>query len=108
MPNSRKCPVCDGFMQRRNFRRSSGVIIDCCSRHGTWLDADELEQIAGFILSGGSTSPTLRKTPRPRVDPRSEAEFARLRVAREMRRSRDEPNRGSIVDVFANLLKRIT
>ena len=40
-------------MQRKNFRRTSGVIIDCCHTHGTWLDADELEQIAGFILSGG-------------------------------------------------------
>jgi Zn-finger nucleic acid-binding protein len=48
----RKCPECDGFMQRRNFRKSSGVIVDRC-QHGTWLDADELEQIAGFILSGG-------------------------------------------------------
>jgi Zn-finger nucleic acid-binding protein len=49
----RKCPICDGYMQRRNFRRKSGVIIDRCRDHGTWLDADELEQIAGFILNGG-------------------------------------------------------
>jgi hypothetical protein len=40
-------------MQRCNFRRKSGVIIDRCHDHGTWLDSDELEQIAGFILSGG-------------------------------------------------------
>ncbi|MBW2274468.1 MAG: zf-TFIIB domain-containing protein [Deltaproteobacteria bacterium] len=49
----RKCPECDAFMQRRNFRKASGVILDRCGQHGTWLDADELEQIAGFILSGG-------------------------------------------------------
>ena len=49
----RKCPECDAFMQRRNFRKSSGVIIDRCHTHGTWLDADELEQIAGYLLSGG-------------------------------------------------------
>ena len=49
----RKCPECEAFMQRRNFRKASGVIIDRCNQHGTWLDADELEQIAGFILSGG-------------------------------------------------------
>ena len=49
----RKCPECEAFMQRRNFQKSSGVIIDRCGDHGTWLDADELEQIAGFILSGG-------------------------------------------------------
>jgi Zn-finger nucleic acid-binding protein len=55
----RKCPECMGFMRRRNYRKSSGVIIDVCNRHGTWLDADELEQIAGFVLSGGTTSPAL-------------------------------------------------
>jgi Zn-finger nucleic acid-binding protein len=49
----RSCPVCDAFMLRRNYRRTSGVIIDRCHDHGTWLDPDELEQIAGFILSGG-------------------------------------------------------
>ncbi|MGI9591211.1 MAG: zf-TFIIB domain-containing protein [Myxococcota bacterium] len=52
----RKCPECMAFMQRRNFRKSSGVIIDVCHQHGTWLDADELEQIAGFVLSGKTTS----------------------------------------------------
>jgi Zn-finger nucleic acid-binding protein len=49
----RRCPACEQFMARRNYRKSSGVIIDQCRDHGTWLDADELEAIAGFILSGG-------------------------------------------------------
>lgn len=49
----RKCPECEAFMARRNFRRTSGIIIDRCHEHGTWLDADELEEISGFILSGG-------------------------------------------------------
>jgi len=52
----RKCPVCEAFMQRANFRKRSGVIVDRCHSHGTWLDADELEQIAGFILAGGIES----------------------------------------------------
>ena len=50
----RKCPECEAFMQRRNFRKTSGVIIDRCGNHGVWLDADELEQITGFVLSGGN------------------------------------------------------
>jgi Zn-finger nucleic acid-binding protein len=45
----RRCPECDSHMQRRNFQRASGIIVDVCRRHGTWLDADELEQIAGFV-----------------------------------------------------------
>jgi len=48
----RRCPVCDAMMTRRNFRKRSGVVVDRCRAHGTWLDAHELEQIAGFVLSG--------------------------------------------------------
>ncbi|MGH0036194.1 MAG: zf-TFIIB domain-containing protein [Myxococcota bacterium] len=49
----RRCPDCNQFMQRSNFRKTSGVIIDRCRLHGTWLDADELERIAGYLLTGG-------------------------------------------------------
>lgn len=49
----RRCPICREFMARRNFQRRSGVIVDRCRDHGLWLDEHELEQIAGFILSGG-------------------------------------------------------
>jgi Zn-finger nucleic acid-binding protein len=45
-------------MQRRNFQKTSGVIVDRCRSHGTWLDADELERIAGFLLSGGRPQAT--------------------------------------------------
>lgn len=48
----RRCPTCDALMNRRNFRKRSGVIIDRCHEHGTWLDAHELERIGGFVLSG--------------------------------------------------------
>lgn len=48
----RRCPECDALMTRRNFEKRSGVIIDRCHEHGTWLDSDELERIAGFVLSG--------------------------------------------------------
>jgi Zn-finger nucleic acid-binding protein len=72
----RKCPECDAFMQRRNFRKSSGVIVDVCGAHGTWLDADELEQIAGFILSGRQPAATLTERPQaPAPSPRIAAEI---------------------------------
>ena len=48
----RRCPECSALMGRTNFRKRSGVIIDQCHEHGTWLDANELERIAGFVLSG--------------------------------------------------------
>ena len=49
----RKCPVCEGVMQRKNFGGRSGVIVDWCGRDGTWLEADELEEISAFIHAGG-------------------------------------------------------
>ena len=49
----RHCPECGGMMQRRNFGRRSGVIVDWCGDHGTWLDANEMEDIASFVLGGG-------------------------------------------------------
>lgn len=48
-----RCPVCRNIMNRMNFARISGVIIDSCSAHGIWFDADELEKIMDFIVRGG-------------------------------------------------------
>lgn len=47
------CPDCKDLMNRSNFARSSGVIIDLCKKHGVWFDADELPKIIEFINSGG-------------------------------------------------------
>jgi Zn-finger nucleic acid-binding protein/ribosomal protein L40E len=49
----RHCPVCRGAMQRKNFGHRSGVIVDWCGSHGTWLDAHEMEDIAAYVLEGG-------------------------------------------------------
>ncbi|HWN82787.1 MAG TPA: zf-TFIIB domain-containing protein, partial [Candidatus Udaeobacter sp.] len=49
----RRCPACQSPMHRKNFGQASGVIVDWCGPHGTWLDADELERIAEFIKNGG-------------------------------------------------------
>lgn len=48
-----KCPTCQKLMNRVNFARVSGVIIDVCKGHGTWFDRDELRQILEFIAQGG-------------------------------------------------------
>lgn len=49
------CPDCSQLMNRSNFARSSGVIIDMCRDHGVWFDADELPKIIDFINKGGLT-----------------------------------------------------
>jgi Zn-finger nucleic acid-binding protein len=102
----RKCPECQGFMQRRNYRRSSGVVLDVCHNHGSWLDADELEEIAGFILSGGQTSAMLEeehKTTSHGGDT-AKASIARMRVAQEAQQNhgRNRPA-GSLVRLLTDL-----
>ena len=47
------CPQCGQLMNRINFARCSGVIVDVCKGHGTWFDRDELSRIIEFIRDGG-------------------------------------------------------
>ena len=47
------CPECSQLMNRINFARCSGVIVDVCKGHGTWFDRDELSRIVEFIRAGG-------------------------------------------------------
>ena len=47
------CPQCGQLMNRINFARCSGVIVDVCKGHGTWFDHDELSKIVEFIHDGG-------------------------------------------------------
>lgn len=47
------CPQCSQLMNRINFARCSGVIVDVCKGHGTWFDSEELSRIIEFIREGG-------------------------------------------------------
>ncbi len=47
------CPACGELMNRSNFARASGIIIDTCRKHGVWFDAEELPGIIEFIRNGG-------------------------------------------------------
>ena len=47
------CPACHRLMNRVNFARTSGVIMDVCRAHGVWLDRGELERVVGFVDGGG-------------------------------------------------------
>ncbi len=112
----RNCPECDGYMARRNYRKKSGVIIDTCSEHGVWLDADELEQIAGFILSGAAGERIEPDSAKERVKrAAAAASFARLEGERASRQfnqmsdfssfSRDESAVESIASLLFKILK---
>ena len=49
----RPCVRCQKMMNRVNFGRLSGIVVDVCRGHGTYLDAGELHQIVAFIHEGG-------------------------------------------------------
>ncbi len=102
----RSCPVCSAHMLRRNFQRRSGVILDVCRDHGTWLDADELEQVAGYVLNGGidESAPSER-----RREEHVKAEFTRIMVEERQGifapKQRDDPSfLKTALEILSNLL----
>jgi Zn-finger nucleic acid-binding protein len=48
-----KCPACQKIMNRVNFGRTSGVIVDVCKPHGVWFERDELRRVLAFTAHGG-------------------------------------------------------
>jgi Zn-finger nucleic acid-binding protein len=98
----RKCPECDGFMQRTNYRKKSGIIIDRCVSHGTWLDADELEQIAGFILSGAKGAEVPRENAADRQR-NANATKAFVQIQHQHAPPRHEPEEGLVESLFGLL-----
>ena len=51
----RRCAACQKLMNRMNFGRVSGVIIDLCKGHGVWFDPGELQRALTFVAGGGLT-----------------------------------------------------
>jgi len=72
------CPKCKQLMNRSNFAKASGVIIDTCKQHGVWFDAEELPKIIEFIQKGGMDIARQRE--------RMEIDNERSRLRDEMRK----------------------
>jgi Zn-finger nucleic acid-binding protein len=79
----RPCLTCGKMMNRLNFGRLSGTVVDVCKGHGTFLDAGELHQIVRFIQGGGLD----RARQRQLEDIKEEAR--RLRAAQQAQGMRD-------------------
>jgi Zn-finger nucleic acid-binding protein len=47
------CPICRAPMNRKQFGRMSGVIVDTCKHHGVWFDGGELQAVLDFVSRGG-------------------------------------------------------
>jgi Zn-finger nucleic acid-binding protein len=86
-----KCPECLKLMNRFNFGRFSGVIIDTCKGHGTWFDADELRRILDFISSGGLEKQAQREKEELKEELRWLRRKANLDGTREAMQVRQSP-----------------
>src|ERR1700752_223737 len=76
------CPHCAQLMNRINFAKCSGVVVDFCKGHGTWFDRDELRTIVEFIRDGGmeiSRKKTLQEIERQRQKLRAEEQTLAMR-----------------------------
>ena len=81
----RACPACGDMMNRSLFGKRSGVIIDRCRSHGTWLDPGELRQLLEWTRAGGG----LRHDQQSQEE-RHRQEQKEDRDAEELRRHRQD------------------
>ena len=65
-PATARASRCGKMMNRVNFGRHSGTVIDVCRGHGTFLDAGELHAIVTFIRDGGLDRARAAREGRPR------------------------------------------
>jgi Zn-finger nucleic acid-binding protein len=104
------CPECNQLMNRVNFARCSGVVVDVCKGHGTWFDRDELQQIVAFIRGGGlevSRQREKRDLEEERQRLRQEQLTANLHNRSSAGLNDAEDNQASVVNAARELLKLI-
>jgi len=86
------CPDCKQLMNRNNFARASGVIVDICKQHGVWFDADELSSVIEFIQKGGMDLARQRE--------KNQIEIDRDWLKSEQRRHSAGDNRSGTWDIW--------
>jgi Zn-finger nucleic acid-binding protein len=83
----RPCVRCGKMMNRINFARISGVVVDVCKGHGTFLDPGELHAIVEFIHGGG-----LQRARSRELDDLRDQEKRALEAERRLARERGRPD----------------
>jgi Zn-finger nucleic acid-binding protein len=100
------CPQCGQLMNRVNFARCSGVVVDVCKGHGTWFDLDELQRIVEFIRAGGLDAARTREKmqlaeERERL---RQEQLAATHIERPLM-TNDDDNHPGVVAAASSLLK---
>jgi Zn-finger nucleic acid-binding protein len=68
----RPCVICGTLMNRRNYGRKSGVIVDVCARHGIWFDLHELDRLLLWIREGGEERADRMQREQERIEVRQQ------------------------------------
>ena len=76
----RPCPICLRMMNRYNYARTSGVIIDGCKSDGLWFDKDELRKVLEFIQAGGLDKSREREVARLDQEQRAKTLVAQMEL----------------------------
>src|SRR5215472_11796 len=100
-PGYVRCPVCNTMMERTNFGRRSGVIVDVCRPHGTWFDAGELAAALEFVAYGGLDDEHEARRGSPPAPAR--VPFAASRVAPAVSRPTVDLGSGVAADVATDV-----
>lgn len=97
----RPCPQCSKLMNRTNYGRRSGVVVDRCRAHGVWFDADELAQVLRWIRHGGPAKAKARL----REQARQEETLARLDIGPQPTQPlfKPEPRWPELTDILWSL-----
>jgi len=95
----RPCLECGTMMNRLNFAKISGTVVDVCKKHGTFLDRGELQAVVRFIQGGGIE----RARQRQIEDLKEQEQRLRDQELRRMRTSRSDTPRQSIDVSFGDL-----
>jgi Zn-finger nucleic acid-binding protein len=94
------CAQCGKLMQRVNFARCSGVIVDVCKGHGIWFDKDELRRVLEFVDHGGLERAREKEKEQLEVERRRLKDQAAAAVQPE-----PEPGYGSAVEAVRGLFQ---
>ena len=68
------CPTCGKLMNRVNWEKKSGVVVDMCRSHGIWLDGGEIAALQGWAARTPDGPPKLAaelEPPKPVPEVRS-------------------------------------
>lgn len=103
------CPVCGSLMNRINYGRRSGVMVDICSTHGVWLDGGELRQLMEWVKAGGQLLTEQHKIQAQKEEKRrkDQAIYTRMNPGSFASSSSSVPPVLDLVDIVDSIIRHV-